>query len=129
MLSVVDNFKATSFVTHVSFELRYLNYDNFRIKIIPYIPTTFNGDVLFESPPLLVPTVTQVKCKELIRNMMAMHGTRLKQITSRTISTLIFEKLVAWVICNVKMMLTISFFLTNVETKQFGVVMLFTSFK
>jgi hypothetical protein len=60
---------------------------------------------------------------------MAMHGTRLKQITSRTISTLIFEKLVAWVICNVKMMLTISFFLTNVETKQFGVVMLFTSFK
>jgi len=118
-----------SFVTHVSFKLRYLNNDNFRIEIIPYIPTTFNGDVLFELPPLLVPMVTQVKCKELIRNMMAMHGTRLKQITSRTISTSIFEKLVAWVICNVKMMLMIFFFLPNVETKQFGVVTLFTSFK
>jgi len=58
MLSVVDCFRAMSFVTHVSFKLRYLNNDNFRIEIIPYIPTTFNGDVLFELPPLLVPMVT-----------------------------------------------------------------------
>jgi hypothetical protein len=129
VLSVVDYFRAMSSVAHVSFELRYLNYDNFHIVIIPCILTTFNGDVLFELLPLLIPMVILVKCKELTRNMMAMHGTRLKRITSKTISTSIFEKLAAWAICNVEMMHAISFFLTNVKMKQFGMVTLFMSFK
>jgi hypothetical protein len=54
VLNVVGYFKAMSFVTHVNFELRYLNYDHFGIKIILCISSTFNGDVLFELPPLLI---------------------------------------------------------------------------
>jgi hypothetical protein len=50
----------------------------FFIEIVPYIPTTFHGDVLFELPPLLVMMVLLIRCKEWIRNMMAMCGTRLK---------------------------------------------------
>jgi hypothetical protein len=42
--------------------------------------------------------------------------------------TWIFEKHATWAICNVEMMLAISFFLTNVEMKQFGMGM-FASFK
>jgi hypothetical protein len=80
-------------------------------------------------PPLLVSTVILVKHKECTRYMMAICGTRLKQLTSRTISTWISYKLVAWAICNVVMMLAISIVLTNVETKQFGMATLFTNFK
>jgi hypothetical protein len=50
VLSVVECLKAMSFTTHVNFELKYLNYDNFHIEIVPCIPNTFNGDVLFEPP-------------------------------------------------------------------------------
>jgi hypothetical protein len=39
------------------------------------------------------------------------------------------EELAMWAICNAKMMPMISFFLTNVETKQFGMATLFTNFK
>ncbi len=35
------------------FKLKDLNYDSFCIEIVPYIPTTFHGDVLFELPPLI----------------------------------------------------------------------------
>jgi hypothetical protein len=45
------------------------------------------------------------------------------------ISTLFFEKHVAWAICNAKMMDAISFFITNVELKQLGLVTLFMTFK
>ncbi len=81
------------------------------------------------SPLLLVLTVILIKCKEWIGNMMAMCCTRLKWLTSKMISTWTFKELVAWAICNAKMMLVISFFLTNVDLKQFGVAMLFMSFK
>ncbi len=87
MLSVVDCLRAMSFVTHVSFELKDLNYDSFCIQIVPCIPTTFNGDILFELRLLLVSTITLVKFKEWTRNMMGVRGTRLKQLTSITIST------------------------------------------
>jgi hypothetical protein len=53
VLRVVDYFRAMSLVAHANFELRYLNYDSFNIEIVPCILTTFNGDVLFELPPLV----------------------------------------------------------------------------
>jgi hypothetical protein len=53
MLNVVDYFRAMSLVTDANFELRDLNYDSFSIEIVPCILTTFNGDVLFEWPPLI----------------------------------------------------------------------------
>jgi len=53
VLSVIDYFKAMSFVTHVSSKLRNLNYDKFHIENVHCIPTTFNGDVLFELPPVI----------------------------------------------------------------------------
>jgi hypothetical protein len=40
-----------SLATHGSSELKDLNNDNFRIEIVPCIPTTFDVDVMFESPP------------------------------------------------------------------------------
>jgi hypothetical protein len=52
MLNVVDYFQGMSFVAHVSSKLKDLNYDNFRIENFCCIPTTFNGDVLFEIPPI-----------------------------------------------------------------------------
>jgi hypothetical protein len=55
VLNVVDCLKTMSFITHANFELRDLNYDNFHIEIVPYILTTFNGDVLFELPPFVSP--------------------------------------------------------------------------
>ncbi len=36
--------------THVSFELKELNYDKFCIENFHCIPTSSNGDVLFELP-------------------------------------------------------------------------------
>jgi hypothetical protein len=42
----------------------------------------------------------------------------------KLISTLLFEKLCAWAICNAKMMFMILFFLRNVETKWLGVATL-----
>jgi hypothetical protein len=39
------------------------------------------------------------------------------------------EELATWVIYNVEMMHVISFFLTNVETKQFGMSAMFMNFK
>jgi hypothetical protein len=61
--------------------------------------------------------------------MMAMRGARLKQLTSRMISTLLFREHATWAICNAEMMVAISFFLTNVKTKQLGLVTLFMTFK
>ncbi len=53
MLSVVECLKAMSLIAHASSKLRDLNYNSFCIEIVPCIPTTFNGDVLFELPPLV----------------------------------------------------------------------------
>jgi hypothetical protein len=55
VLNVVDCLKTISLTTHASFELKDLNYDGFRIEIVPCIPTTFNSDVLFELPPFVSP--------------------------------------------------------------------------
>ncbi len=42
-----------SLAMHGSFKLKDLNYDSFCIEMVPYISTTFDGDVLFEHPPFL----------------------------------------------------------------------------
>jgi hypothetical protein len=81
------------------------------------------------SPPFLVSTVILGGCKEWTRNMMARCDARSTQLTSKTISNLLFKQLDAWAICNVEMMDVISFFLTNVKTKQLGVAILFMTLK
>jgi len=55
VLSVVDCLKAMSFTVHVNSELIELNYAKFCIENVCCIPTTFNGDVLFELPPIVNP--------------------------------------------------------------------------
>jgi hypothetical protein len=50
------------------------------------------------------------RCREWTRNMMAMHGARLRWLTSNTISTLLFKERIAWSICNARMMVVICFF-------------------
>jgi len=117
VLSVVDYLKTMSLATHVNSEFKDLNYDKFHIRNVYYILTTFNGDVLFKLPSI----------DNLNNHFGHMQGMdmkhddhawcKVKMTTSRTILALLFEELHAWAICNVKMMSTISFFLTNVETK------------
>jgi hypothetical protein len=51
-LSVVHYFKLMFFAPHATFELKEVSFDTFRIKNVPCIPTTFDGDVLFELPPI-----------------------------------------------------------------------------
>jgi hypothetical protein len=46
-----------------------------------------------------------------------------------TLMCFCLEELAMWAICNTEMMPMIFFFLTNVETKQFGMATLFTNFK
>jgi hypothetical protein len=53
MLNVVDCFQVMSFTTHANSKLRDLNYDNFHLNNVCCISTTFNGDVLFELPPIV----------------------------------------------------------------------------
>jgi hypothetical protein len=36
----------------ISFELKSLNYDVIKIEFVNCLPTKFNGDILFELPPL-----------------------------------------------------------------------------
>jgi hypothetical protein len=78
VLSAVDCFRALSFATHASFKLKDLNYDNFHIENNRCISTTFNGDVLFEFPPIVSLDITLGKCKIWTRSMMAMCGARLR---------------------------------------------------
>jgi hypothetical protein len=55
MLNIVDCFRAMLFATQVSSKLKDLNYDNFHIENARYILTIFNGDILFELPPIVSP--------------------------------------------------------------------------
>jgi len=54
---------------------------------------------------------------------------KVKMINIKNDFNFIFQKATAWVICNVRMMRAIFFFLTNVDTKQLGYATLFTTFK
>jgi hypothetical protein len=47
---VIDCIKLMSFAPHVASELREVNYNTLCIENVPYIPATFDGDVLFELP-------------------------------------------------------------------------------
>ncbi len=115
VLSVVDYFRAMSLAAHANSKLRDLNYDKFRIEIVCWISTTIIGDVLFEFSPVTNPSSHY---RQMQRMDMKHDGhVRLKQLTSRTISTLLFKELGAWAICNAEMMFAISFFLIKVKTK------------
>jgi hypothetical protein len=78
VLNVIDYFQAMLFVAHASYELKDFNYDNLCIEFFCCISTIFNGDVLFELPPIVNLVFTLGRCREWTRNMMAMHGARLR---------------------------------------------------
>jgi hypothetical protein len=84
VLSVVDYFRAIA--THANSKL-----NEFMIVLVLRLFLTFQPHLTMKfylsSPLLLVPTVILVRYKEWTRNMMAMCGTRLRQLTSITIST------------------------------------------
>jgi len=48
VLNVIDCLRKMSLATHANSKLGDLNYDHFHIEIVPFILTTFSGDVLFE---------------------------------------------------------------------------------
>lgn len=47
---VVLSFKSVSFAPRATSKLKKFNYDTICIENVPYIPSTFNGDVIFELP-------------------------------------------------------------------------------
>jgi hypothetical protein len=67
------------FAPHATFELKEVNYNTFCIKNVPCIPSTFDGDVLFELPPINNPNGHFVKCKGWIESMTVIFGVRSKQ--------------------------------------------------
>jgi len=91
LLSVIDYLWAMSFVVHASSELRNLNYDNFCIENVHCILSRFSGDVLFELPHVVSHDGHSGQM-QWIGNMMAMRGARLRWLTSKTISTLLFGR-------------------------------------
>jgi hypothetical protein len=118
-----------SFATHVSFELKDLNYDNFHIENVPYILTTFNGDVLFELHHVVSFNGHCGQMQGMDRKHDVHAWCKVKMINIKNDFDLIFQKAIAWAICNVGMMRAIFFSLTNVDTKQLGLATLFTTFK
>ncbi len=50
--SVVDLLKAMSQIWHTFNELRSLNYAKMRIEVVNFLPVKFDGDMLFEFPPI-----------------------------------------------------------------------------
>ncbi len=50
--NIVESLRAMSLSLHASFELKSLNYDAIIIEFVNRFPTKFNGDVLFELPPV-----------------------------------------------------------------------------
>jgi hypothetical protein len=91
MLSVIDYLNTMSLVAHVTSKFRDLTYDKFCIEDVHCIPTTSTSDVLFNYAQLSILTINLAKCKEWIGSIMAMRGARLKQLTSKAISTLLFK--------------------------------------
>ncbi len=53
--SVVDSLKAMSLTLHACSELKSLDYDAITIEFVNCLPTKFNGDILFELPPIRHP--------------------------------------------------------------------------
>jgi hypothetical protein len=41
-----------SLTSHTSFKLKSLDYCAITIEFVNYLPTKFNGDILFELPPM-----------------------------------------------------------------------------
>jgi hypothetical protein len=48
--SVIDSLKAMFLTLHTCFELKSLDYGAITIEFVNYLPTKFNGDILFELP-------------------------------------------------------------------------------
>jgi hypothetical protein len=53
--SIVDSLKVMSLTLQVSSKLKSLNYNAVTIEFVNYLPTKFNGDILFEIPPICHP--------------------------------------------------------------------------
>ncbi len=53
--SVVDSLKEMSQIRHTSNKLRSLEYVTMRVEVINFLPMKFDGDVLFELPPIYKP--------------------------------------------------------------------------
>jgi hypothetical protein len=49
-INVLDYFRAIFFAPHATSKLKELNYDTLQIENVVNIPSTFDGDVLFELP-------------------------------------------------------------------------------
>jgi hypothetical protein len=52
--SIIDYLCAMSITIHASNELRNLDHDKIIIIVVSFLPTTFNNDILFESPRLFL---------------------------------------------------------------------------
>jgi hypothetical protein len=53
--SIVDSLKVMSLTSQVFSKLKSLNYNAITIEFVNYLPTKFDGDILFEIPPICHP--------------------------------------------------------------------------
>ncbi len=53
--NVVDSLKAMSLIPYICSKLKFFNYGVIVIKFVNFLPTKFNGDILFELPTIRHP--------------------------------------------------------------------------
>ncbi len=53
--SIVDSLKVMSLSSQVFSKLKSLNYNAITIEFVNYLPTKFDGDILFQIPPICHP--------------------------------------------------------------------------
>jgi hypothetical protein len=69
-------FESNVYCTHLSNELRPLNYNKIKFQYVSSLPITFNNDIIFEFSPIHLPTTMMDKCKACTTSMMVMFGAR-----------------------------------------------------
>jgi hypothetical protein len=100
--NVVDCFKLMSFAPHATFELREVNYNRFCIKNVPCIPTTFDGDVLFELPLINNPDCHFGQMQGMDKKYDGHFLCKVKTTNIKNYFDLTFRKIGVWVIWNVE---------------------------
>jgi hypothetical protein len=86
------------FAPHATFELKEVSFDTFCIKNVPCIPTTFDGDVLFELPTINNPDGHFGQMQGMDRKYDDHFWCKVKTTNIKNDFNLTFRKTSAWVI-------------------------------
>jgi hypothetical protein len=81
--NIVDLLKTMSLTPHACSELKSFDYWAITIEFVNYLPTKFNGDILFELPPICHPLGQSKQLQGMDKKFDAMLGVSCRLITSR----------------------------------------------